>query len=107
MLREKVRTVLIIEDDADIADLERIQLERAGFAVATVAMPEDALDQLRRQPIDVVLLDYRLPGDVDGLDFHSQMKEAGFDLPVILVTGFSNEALAIRVLSAGIRDFVP
>ena len=56
--------------------------------------------------MDLILLDYRLPGGVDGLDFFTQVQAAGFDLPVILVTGFSNEATVIRALRAGVRDFV-
>lgn len=103
---DKRGTVLIIEDEPDIALLEQMQLERAGFSVLIAGKPDEALELLRGQPINLVLLDYRLPGDVDGLEFHVQMREAGFDLPVILVTGFSNEALAIRALRAGVRDFI-
>jgi two-component system, cell cycle sensor histidine kinase and response regulator CckA len=106
MLDGKPQTVLIVEDDAGIAELEQRQLVRAGFTVLIAETAEDALLRLRQGRINLVLLDYRLPGDVDGLDFHGQMKEAGFDLPVILVTGFSNEALVIRALRAGVRDFV-
>jgi two-component system, cell cycle sensor histidine kinase and response regulator CckA len=99
-------TVLIVEDDEGIAALEQMQLERAGYAVTCAGTADEAFDRLHNQVVHLVLLDYRLPGDVDGLDFHSRMKEAGFDIPVILVTGYSNEALAIRALRAGIRDFV-
>src|SRR5271166_4090711 len=98
--------VLIIEDDAQVAELERLQLERAGFSVLTAATCEEAWACMRQQRVDLALLDYRLPGDIDGLVFHEQMKEAGFDLPVIMVTGFSNEALAIQAMRAGIRDLV-
>ena len=96
MESDTAATVLIVEDDAGIADLEQMQLERAGFAVLNAETPAQALERLRGQAVDLVLLDYRLPGPVDGLEFYAQMKKAGFDLPVILVTGFSNEALAIR-----------
>ncbi len=91
-------TVLVIEDDAGIAELEQMQLERAGFTVVTAGTSEEALDQLRRHHVDLLLLDYRLPGDLDGLDVYLECKAMGFDLPVILVTGFSNEAVAIRAL---------
>jgi PAS domain S-box-containing protein len=99
-------TVLVLEDDPGIAELERLQLVRAGFSVLIASTADEGLDCLRQHTIHLVLLDYRLPGDVDGLDFHQQMKQAGFDLPVIVVTGFSNESLAIRALRAGVRDFV-
>ncbi len=104
--KDQRETVLVVEDDAGIAELEQMQLERAGFTVVTAATPGDALDRLRRHPVDLILLDYRLPGDVDGLDVYLEWKAMGFDLPVILVTGFSNEAVAIRALRAGVRDLI-
>ncbi len=99
-------TILVIEDDAGIADLEQTQLERAGFTVVTAATSEEALDLLRRQHVDLLLLDYRLSGDLDGLDFYLECKAMGFEVPVILVTGFSNEGVAIRALRAGVRDLI-
>ena len=55
-------TVLVIEDDPGIAELEQMQLERAGFTVVTAGTSEEALDRLRRHHVDLLLLDYRLPG---------------------------------------------
>ena len=53
-----------------------------------------------------MLLDYRLSGEVDGLEFYSRIKAKGLNPPVILVTGFGNEATVIQALRAGVRDFV-
>jgi PAS domain S-box-containing protein len=98
--------VLIVEDDAGVALLEQRRLERAGFSVLTAATAEEALARLEAHDVSLILLDYRLPGDVDGLDFYDRVKEAGYDLPVILVTAFGNEATVIRALRVGVRDFV-
>jgi PAS domain S-box-containing protein len=106
MAKAHLGTVLIVEDDEGVADLERRRLERAGYAALSAATVETAMRALESSRIDLILLDYRLPGDVDGLDFYERMKSAGFDLPVILVTGFSNEATVIRALRVGVRDFV-
>jgi PAS domain S-box-containing protein len=99
-------TILIVEDDPGIAELERARLEDVGYRIVLASSAADAIATLRAAPVDLILLDYRLPGDVDGLDFFAQVRAAGFDLPVILVTGFSNEATVIRALRAGVRDFV-
>jgi two-component system cell cycle sensor histidine kinase/response regulator CckA len=99
-------TILIVEDDPGVALLERRRLERAAYAVVTATTAEEALEQLRRHSVDLILLDYRLPGDLDGLDFYTQVRAAGFDPPVILVTGFSSEATVVKALRAGVRDFV-
>src|SRR5437899_11127903 len=98
--------ILIVEDDPGVTQLERRQLERAGYTPLSAANAAEALAQLRDTPVDLVLLDYRLPGETDGLDLFVQIKAAGFDVPVILVTAFSNEAIVIRALRTGVRDFV-
>jgi signal transduction histidine kinase len=48
-----------------------------------------------------------LGGEVGGLDFHRQLQAAGYDIPAILITGFSDEAKVIEAIRAGVRDFVP
>src|SRR5437588_1124500 len=98
--------VLIVEDDPGVTVLEERRLERAGYGVVTAMTAEEALGALKRATVDLILLDFRLAGNVDGLDFYSQVKNAGFDVPVILVTGYSNEATVIRALRIGVRDFV-
>lgn len=99
-------TVLVVEDDPGVARLEQKRLERAGFAVRAAATAEEALDHLRQEDISLILLDYRLPGGIDGLTFYREVKAAGFNIPVILVTGFGNEAIVIQALRVGVRDFV-
>ncbi len=98
--------VLIVEDDGGVATLQRKRLERAGFEAVSVATAEEALRVIRQGGVELIVLDYRLPGDMTGLDFYSQLKNAGYDLPVIMVTGFSEEATVVKALRAGVRDFV-
>ena len=100
------QTILIVEDDPGVASLEKKRLERARFSVVTAANPAEAMQRLRQHRIALMLIDYRLPGEIDGLTFYDQVKAAGYDLPVILVTGFGSEATAIRALRGGVRDFV-
>ena len=99
-------TILIVEDDHGVAHLEQRRLARAGYATLIAPTPQAALDLLKQNQVALILLDYRLPGNVDGLDFYTQIKALGLDLPVILVTGFGNEATVIRALRIGVRDFV-
>lgn len=105
-MRSAIARVLIVEDDPGIAELERGRLEEAGYEAVVRATAEEALQEVGRGEVDLVLLDYRLPGDMDGLAFYARVKSAGYDLPVILVTGFSNEATVIQALRVGVRDFV-
>ncbi len=106
MLARKPSTILIVEDDPGIAELERQCLEESGHVTHHASTAEEALDLIGRIHVDLILLDYRLPGGVDGLDFYSRVKTSGSNVPVILVTGFSNEATVIQALRMGVRDFV-
>ncbi|HUG91820.1 MAG TPA: response regulator [Planctomycetaceae bacterium] len=99
-------TVLIVEDDPGVAELQRRRLKRAGYEVVLAASADEALNAAAADNVQLAVLDYRLPGQTTGLDLHRWFQSAGYDLPVILVTGFSDEATAIAALRAGVRDFV-
>jgi two-component system sensor kinase FixL len=98
--------VLILEDDEGVARLQQRRLERAGFATVVASTAEEALATVRAGGIDLLVLDYRLSGPEDGLSFHNRLKGDGIDLPVILVTGYSDDATIVRALRAGVRDYV-
>jgi signal transduction histidine kinase/DNA-binding response OmpR family regulator len=106
MASEKA-TILLVEDDPGVARLERLRLERAGYAVASAASAEEALQRLREQPVSLLVLDQRLASGLSGLDLYEQVKAAGHDLPAILVTALQEDGLLLRALRAGVRDFVP
>ena len=101
-----VETVLIVEDDAGVVALERRRLERAGYRVVTAENAAAARNKLASEPVSLILLDHGLPGELDGLSFYGHLREEGWDIPVILVTGFSDAGTAIRALRSGVRDFV-
>ena len=98
-------TVLILEDEPGVALLQRRRLERAGFRVESAETAEGAFELLRQEEVALIVLDYNLPG-INGLEFYEQLKAAGQDIPVIIVTGFSRESTIIEALRAGVRDFV-
>lgn len=98
--------VLIVEDDRGIAALERRQLERSGYEVVVATSSDEALEAVRRDEMNLALLDFRLDGTT-GLDLYEQFKNEGFNIPAILVTAFPDQATVIRALRVGIRDFLP
>ncbi|MEX2137762.1 MAG: PAS domain S-box protein [Pirellulales bacterium] len=100
------RKLLIVEDDSGVAYLQQRVLERAGNDVLVASTAEQARDIIDARAIDLIVLDYRLEQDRTGLDFYTDLKAAGKDLPVIMVTGFSQESTVIQALREGVRDFV-
>ena len=69
------RRILIVEDDAGIALLERRALERQGYAAAAAATPEEAFELLREPGrFDLGILDFRLAGPESGLDLYRRLR---------------------------------
>jgi PAS domain S-box-containing protein len=99
--------ILLVEDDPGVARLEQLQLERAGYAVVTATTASRCLERVAAGGIDLIVLDQQLDSGWRGLDLFRQIKEAGHDVPAILVTGLQDEHLLVEALRAGVRDFVP
>ena len=99
-------SILIVEDDPGVARLERLQLERAGFAVTVAASADLALTAFRRGKFDLLVLDQNLQMGVSGLDLYEQLRADGVATPAILVTGLSDEATLLRAMRGGLVDFV-
>jgi signal transduction histidine kinase/CheY-like chemotaxis protein len=84
---EQTLTVLVVEDDDDIAQLIALQLRREGFEVHTTAYGEEAVKLTRTHPIDLITLDMMLP-DITGMEVLHRVKSdpQTADIPVIIVS---------------------
>ena len=100
-------TVLIIEDEADIRELIRYNMEREGFKVAECASSEEANGYLKRTLPDLILLDLMLPG-TDGFAFCRALRaeERTAKVPVIMVTARDEDADIVAGLEVGADDYV-
>lgn len=101
------KRILAVEDDRDISELIRYNLEREGYEVSAVFDGSQAVDYALRIKPDLVLLDLMLPG-MDGLDICRQLKshENLKDIPVIMLTAKSEEADVIVGLQMGAEDYI-
>jgi len=98
---------VLAEDDPDIQLVARLALKRAGFIVKVVGNGQEALDAVRQQTPDVVLLDWMMP-ELDGPETCRQLKAdpATAAIPVIFLTAKSQEAEIQRGLSLGAAGYV-
>ncbi len=89
------RTVLLVEDDADVRDMLANQLEAWHYTVISVADGIAAMERLD-QKIDLLLADVILPGGMNGIDVAETLEDTWPDMKVILVSGYADAVLAAK-----------
>ena len=99
------RRILVVEDDAHLADGLRINLELDGFEPLLAGSAEEGLDLWRNGGVDLILLDVMLP-DRDGFDFCREVRAAGDRVPILFLTARSAGDDRIRGLEEGGDDYI-
>ena len=97
--------VLIIDDDLDMCRLLDRFLTRNNFNVTIAHTGKKALEELDKSTPDVILCDFRLE-DTDGKDLLIQIKERTQQVPVIIITGYSDIKIAVEVIKHGAYDYI-
>ena len=84
------RTILIVDDEADIRDLLRLEFEMEGMRVLQAANGREALRTVEREPVDLILSDLRMPGG-SGLLMLDALRTRPLGAPkVVLMSGFTD-----------------
>ncbi|MGG1550924.1 MULTISPECIES: response regulator transcription factor [Paenibacillus] len=99
-----MKTILIVEDDQSIANLQRDYLELSGYAVKIVNSGEEGLKALEAETFALILLDIMLP-DMDGFEVLRTVRERD-DIPVLLVSARAEEIYKINGLGLGADDYI-
>jgi two-component system alkaline phosphatase synthesis response regulator PhoP len=97
--------ILIIEDNADIAEGLRMNLEVEGYSAETRSSGEAGLARLREREPRLVILDLLLPGD-DGFHVLRRLRDEGFEMPVLILSARAGEAEKVRGFRIGADDYV-
>ena len=82
-----MKKILVVDDEANIRELFKEELEEMGYAVTTVPDAVKALALLDAAKFDLITLDMRMP-DMDGIEALRKMKERNSTLPVIICTAY-------------------
>ncbi|MCB9832241.1 MAG: response regulator [Planctomycetes bacterium] len=102
------RTILLVEDEARDAELISeliIESGRHGDRVLHVTSLQAALQTMAAEPVDLILLDLRLPDGV-GLDCLQTVRQESVEIPVVVLTGVEDEHLALSCISGGAQDYL-
>jgi two-component system response regulator AtoC len=93
--------VLLAEDEPRLRELLAEWLGDAGFGVSAAENGQEALEQLRERSADVLLTDVRMPY-LDGVGLVRAVREAGSAMPVVVLSGFMDEAARAELLRLGV-----
>jgi two-component system alkaline phosphatase synthesis response regulator PhoP len=104
MAKEKI---LVVDDEEDILELVRFNLEKQGYGVRCALSGEKALAMAAEQPPDLIVLDLMLPG-IDGLDVARRLKAnpATQGIPIVMLTAKGEETDIVTGLELGADDYI-
>ncbi|MBI4427533.1 MAG: response regulator [Ignavibacteriales bacterium] len=106
MANQRLLRVLIVDDENSI----RLSLEMAlkmtnNFVVESCDSGDTAVEILKKEDFDVIVLDNRMPG-MSGIDVLEWMHQQKLDIPVIMITGAGSEEIAVEAIKHGVYDYV-
>src|SRR6185312_828624 len=101
----RMATILCVDDDQTISLLLAETLRQAGHEPLNAANVPEALAILARGNIDLIISDYRMPGNT-GLDLLAHLEREGIDTPVIMMTGYASIEHAVASIKAGAVDYI-
>jgi DNA-binding response OmpR family regulator len=97
--------IMVVDDEPHIRLMSRMTLETGGYEVVEAEDGEAAIDFLRGSPVDLILLDLRMPL-LDGMETLRDLREAGDDTPVVIVTAHGSVPDAVEAMKLGAIDFL-
>lgn len=103
-MTEERQKILVVDDELTVRTFLQKALDRAGYDVALAANGQEALDMISEGGISLVLLDIMMPG-LDGFEVLERMPRH-LNIPVIMLSGISDQATKIESLGLGADDFI-
>ena len=97
--------ILVVDDESDVRELLRKFLTRRGYEVDTASDGMAAIEAIRDNHPDIVLLDIRLP-KIDGLSVLRRLRDDADDVAIITMSGIADEDTARQSLELGAADFI-
>ena len=99
------KSVLWVDDEAELLESHRIFLRDKGYEVDWAQNADDAVEMLRRRPYDLLMLDEHMPGK-RGLEAYREVHEFAPNLPVVMVTKSEDDATMREAIGANVRDYL-
>ena len=100
-----IPTILWVDDEIESLQSQKLFLENKGYSVHTLTNGFDAIDYVKDNPVDVVLLDESMPG-ISGLETIAKIKEVNQQIPVVLITKNETENIMDEAIGSQISDYL-
>lgn len=101
--------ILVVDDEADVRDVIRLQLEQKGLNVLEAEDGQKAMEILKSGDnmlnIGLILCDIRMP-KVNGVEYIEFLKQQAPSIPIVVITGYPDTELAIGLMKKGIKDYL-
>ena len=101
--------ILIIEDDVEVREIFKLQLERANYNIIEVSNGQEGIDLIKKESnlkqIGLIITDIRMP-KVNGVEAIDYIKANAPSIPIMVVTGYPDAELAVDLLQKGVKDYV-
>lgn len=105
MVQNQKRHILIVDDDDKIRRLISEFMQKSGFVVSSADNPENARKVMDLFHFDLAIIDVMMPVE-DGMTFVKKLRDAGNDLPVLMLTALGETENKIAGLTAGVDDYL-
>jgi CheY-like chemotaxis protein len=101
--------ILIIENDPDIRDILKLQLEQGGHQVIEAKDGQEGIYLMKKESnflqVGLIITDIRMP-KVNGIEVIDYIKANMPSIPIIVVTGYPDKDLAVKLLQKGVKDYL-
>ena len=97
--------ILVVDDETSQRELVSGYLKKQGYQVVAAAGGQDALETFRREPVELILTDQRMP-DLSGLDLLKAVRSLNPETQVIIMTAYGNVETAVTAMRDGAADYL-
>jgi DNA-binding NtrC family response regulator len=104
--QEKMKKILVVDDDPNIAEVIEEYFDRPEYDVCTMLYGEKVPETVARIKPDLILLDIKLP-DVSGIEVLKTLRATGYQAPVVIITGNVSAGAAMEAMKEGAYEYLP
>lgn len=103
-----MKRIVIVEDDADVAEVVKVIAEKLGFEHALFGEPVPAVEFIKKTLPDLVLLDIMMPGEINGFEVARTLRAGALTrkIPILAMSGYDSQQTQTRIFSAGADDYI-